>query len=128
MMLDTNIIISITNGDKSAMEFISNLMTKGVPISVSAVAWMEFCNGVPHKDSITAMKTSIEDNIIPFQSKEAEISSMLYLNTGQNKKHLNDCMIAATAITQGLPLATQNTKDFKKFSTFGLKLEELPSI
>jgi predicted nucleic acid-binding protein len=52
--------------------------------------------------------------IIPFGPLEARITAYLIRNLSDDL--LEDAMIAATAIANGLTVATRNTRDFERFS------------
>ncbi len=60
---------------------------------------------------IRAVETSI--TVLPFGTMEARMTA--YLMRGESEDLLVDAMIAATAITNDLTVATRNTRDFKRF-------------
>ena len=122
--LDTNILIGVTHGCEKCISAIAELMTSKTKIYTSSIAWMEFCNGIPFKAQISALQQSI-DTCIPFSQADAETAAKLFLNTGKNKRHLQDCMIAATAINNRATLLTRNSKDFQPFESFGLNLQAI---
>ncbi len=51
--------------------------------------------------------------MIPLGTIEARMTA--YLMRGQSQQLLPDAMIAATAIANGLTVATRNTGDFERF-------------
>ena len=43
-------------------------------------------------------------------------------STGRRRGSLIDCMVAAVALADGAPIATENVADFRRFEDFGLKV------
>jgi predicted nucleic acid-binding protein len=54
-----------------------------------------------------------ETQVLPFDGLAARVAAQLM--HGQSKVLIEDAMIAATAIANGLTVATRNTRDFERF-------------
>ena len=65
---------------------------------------------------------SLLDHICPMDAATATLGSRLYNFTGRRSRSLADCLIAATAILAGQPLASANLSDFQPFTAYGLTL------
>lgn len=91
--------------------------------SLSAVSFYELQAGVERTRKQDAVKAneldawirSVEASItvLPFGAMEARMTA--YLMRGESQDLLIDAMIAATAITHDLTVATRNTRDFERF-------------
>lgn len=126
--LDTNLLIDIVTAGSPHIEVIRRWLREGEQLGTSAIAWSEFCNG-PHsreqKDSVFAI---LQKRISDFSWKQAELASLLFHRTGRRRGSHADCMIAASAMALGVPVATRNIKDFERFVSMGLKLEAIQTI
>jgi len=59
---------------------------------------------------------------IAFLGTDAALTARLFNQTGRRRGSLTDCMIAATAMRIGAPLATANPEDFRRFEAAGLQI------
>ena len=113
ILLDSNIIIDVINGDKRIKEQIKNLSPENVFISV--ITEMEVLIGAKNKTMLMKLKKALKSyNIINIDEKSSVTASRLI-----NKYRLShgldipDSFIAAIALTHNLYLLTNNVKDFK---------------
>lgn len=83
-----------------------------------------FCNGPLTKARKDAVFGVLDRRILDFTWREAEEASRLFNLGGRRRGSHANCMIAASAIMTGFPLATFNTADFEQFISFGLVLAE----
>lgn len=60
--------------------------------------------------------------IIPFDERQAQMSSQLFEYAGRKRSLKVDSMIAGTALLAGAQLATNNRSDFIHFAGAGLDL------
>ena len=122
--LDANGVVAIGDSNTRLGVAAARWLADGVLLHVSALAWAEFQNGpptgLPPGDDATARRLIAA--IIPVGQAEAELAARLFNTTGRRSRSLPDCVIAASAILAGAPLATENTADFAPFLAHGLTL------
>ena len=96
-------------------------LSSGESLGMSTVGWSEFLCGPLSSEAITLAETLLSE-LVPFGRNEAEVTSVLFNQSGRRRGSMVDCMIAATALCRDEQLATSNTKDFRYFESIGLKL------
>jgi predicted nucleic acid-binding protein len=121
--LDTNFLVDLVTVGSPGGVRIFRWLEAGRSVTTSAVAWSEFCNGPLSKAQKEAAFAVLDRKITDFTYREAEEAARLYNVSGRRRGSHSDCMIAATAIVAGAPLATHNTVDFQRLEPFGLLLE-----
>jgi len=120
--LDTNYLIRFAgNSSPTLTKPVLGWLEKGIPIEVSAMAWAEFRCG-PLTDEDCTLVAEILSSVLPISRELADEGARLFNATGRRSRSLPDCIIAATAITCGALLATENNADFEPFIRHGLKL------
>lgn len=120
VMLDANILIYATN--KLSPEVIRKISSfKKKEIAISTVTWAEYCVGA-EANNFDASGFADYLSILPFPQEAAEIYALLSRKYPQRARAF-DRLIAAHAIALGVPLVTNNTKDFAKMQADGLQLE-----
>ena len=125
--LDTNILIDIVTTGSPQVEMVRRWLHEGKKLAASAIAWSEFCNGPHSSEQKNAVFAILQREVHAFDTSQAELASRLFHLTGRKRGSHADCMIAAAAMSHGIPVATRNIKDFQKFIPHGLKLEAIPS-
>ncbi len=125
--LDTNILILAAKCSGSVSPELVTWLQDGNALATSSIAWSEFCNGPISIAQKIAMQELLNGGITSFDQVTAELAAKLYNIGGRKRGSHADCMIAATAIQHKQPLATNNIKDFNRFTPHGLKLEEIAS-
>lgn len=88
-------------------------------LGVSTVAWAEFLCG-PYERSSLEFLIGVIDRYVDFTSAHAEIAARLFNQSGRRRGSQMDCMIAATAIAEKAPIATADSRDFRRFEAEGL--------
>ena len=88
-------------------------------LGVSTVAWAEFLCG-PYERSSLEFLVGVIDHYVDFTSAYAEIAAHLFNQSGRRRGSQMDCMIAATAIAEQAPIATADSRDFRRFEAEGL--------
>ncbi|NOX48728.1 MAG: type II toxin-antitoxin system VapC family toxin [Chlorobi bacterium] len=113
ILCDSNIIIDVINGDLDTQQRLRKFNPERVFISV--VTEMEVLVGAVNKLMLRQFKKSLKRyNIIQLDFESSLKASTLikdyHLSHGMD---IPDSLIAATALTHGLSLFTNNTKDFR---------------
>lgn len=85
------------------------------------MSWAEFLCG-PVRAHDVELAANIVNEPEPFMGSDAALTVRLFGLARRRRGSLADCMIAATAIRVGAPLATTNIDDFHRFEPAGLKL------
>lgn len=121
IQLDTSFLIrSLVEGtaeDRRLREWIRDRTA----IGVSALAWTEFlCGPIPLE--VISVAGRLLGEPLPYSTAEATLAARLFNESGRRRGSMMDCMIAATALHAGDPIATVNRADFKRFEKFGLVL------
>jgi predicted nucleic acid-binding protein len=120
--LDTNLLIDLVTSGSPHIAMIRRWLEEGQQLGASAVAWSEFCNGPLSRDQKDAVFGILERRVSDFTWQQAEMASRLFHHTGRKRGSHADCMIAASAMAHGVPVATRNIKDFEKFVAYGVRL------
>lgn len=110
-LVDTNILIYHTRGSSRSTEFLADLISRS-SFFISILTEIEFLGWDKHTpEGFEKCKKLIETARI-YPVNEAVATRAIELKRKTRIK-LADAVIAATAIEQGLNLATRNTEDFK---------------
>ncbi len=122
MIVDTDVLIWLTRGNRTAADFLDRLDD----IFISSITYMELLHGARNKREISVWDKTFEIFGVRMIHLDEAISIQA---THFVKKHslshslqLADALIAATAILHALPLATANVKHFSILKDEGLKL------
>ena len=120
--LDTNYLVYFTNGgNDAAISRIESWLRGNHKLFVSAMAWAEFqCGPLGVREH--EMAHNVIHGVLPLTLEIANRAGFLFQSTGRRPRSLPDCLIAATAMSEGVPLATTNQKAFLPFVPHGLVL------
>ena len=124
VLLDTNFLIRIFQSGSQSEAAFGNWLAQSVRFEVSMMAWAEFLCGPVTKAEVALWEKAISA-WHPTSKPQAVLAAELFNQTKRRTRSLPDCLIAARAIEAGLPLATENTKDFLPFVSLGLQLAKL---
>ena len=91
------------------------------PLGMSAIAWAEFLCG-PIRQSELKLATEVIRQRSNFTQEQAITAARLFNESGRQRGTFIDCMIAATALSEGALIATSNMSDFRRFEPLGLKM------
>jgi predicted nucleic acid-binding protein len=123
ILLDTNVLSETTR--PSPNERVTYYLARGIPAYISALTLYELKNGAAslkeknRREELLAWVASIreayEAYILPMTADIAETAAVLRANAGKRGRvlHIEDAIIAATAIEHELTLVTRNISDFE---------------
>jgi hypothetical protein len=125
LLLDSSVLIDALRMRKGRREWLAKLVRDGIVLSTSALNVAEVYSGMrPEEEARTKeFLTALECREIT--ASVAESAAKIKKQWAQKGRSLTlaDTMVAAVAIEQGCPLATDNRKDFPMPR---LQLYELP--
>lgn len=121
--LDTSFLIRALVRDSAEDRALRKWLKDGEPLGMSTVAWTELLCG-PLEESHLELATRVVSRRVAFLEEDAAVSARLFNESGRRRGSLIDCMIAASALRAGEPLATAKVGDFRRFAALGLKILE----
>lgn len=119
--LDTSFLVHALAAGTFQDQRLREWLAAGETIGMSAVAWAEFLCGPVEPAALELLDKVVTDRA-GFGEGEAMLAARLFNESGRRRGSFADCMIAAAAIRGGVPLATDNPKDFRRFAAAGLTL------
>ena len=119
--LDTSFLIRGSDSGSTEDRALRRWVGAQEALGVSTVAWAEFLCG-PYERSSLEFLINVIDHYVDFTSTHAEIAARLFNQSGRRRGSQMDCMIAATAIVEKAPIATADSRDFRRFESEGLTL------
>ncbi len=119
--LDTSFLIRALVRGSAEDQRLRDWLRKGEPLGMSAIAWAEFLCG-PVEVAQLQLVGRIVSQRAPFAEDDAVLAARLFNDSGRRRGSLADCMIAAAAIRERAPLATDNPSDFRRFRGAGLRI------
>jgi predicted nucleic acid-binding protein len=119
--LDANYLIGGVIEARPESRHLLAWVAAGQTFCTAAPAWYEFLCGPLTAAQIDTMQAFLKGGIIPFAAAQAQVAALLFNAADRPRRLRVDAMIAATAISQKVPLATLNTADFKLFTSHGLE-------
>lgn len=113
MMLDTDVLIWLMRRNVNAITLVASLRQR----EVAQATWLELVEGVRNRRELAEMRSLLADlniRMLPLTEGIGQRAGILMeehaLRDGLDAM---DALIAATALENGLPLATANNKHFK---------------
>jgi predicted nucleic acid-binding protein len=116
LLIDTNIILYVVHGDVSWKQIVRQHSNATGYISV--MTFMELVVGARSSEEHTRLREVLDlVHIIPLDTTIANRACTFLENKGRGLRspHVADAIIAATAAELGIPLLTNNPKDFRRF-------------
>ncbi len=121
MIIDTDVLIWYTRGNEKAFKVIEELNG----FFISALTYIEFIRGMRNNRELKELRNTfrIWDTRILYLNEEISVKAMFFIERYflSHSFKLADALIAATALVNGLPLLTGNTKHFKVIKELELK-------
>ena len=124
--LDTNFLIGGLTETRPESRHLVAWHRAGTTFCTPASAWYEFLCGPVDSSQIKTMQAFLKGGILAFEEPQARIAARLFSATGRIRRLRVDAIIAATAVTMKVPLATLNHEDFRRFVPYGLELATPP--
>ena len=121
--LDTSFLIRGLVQGSAEDRALRKWLKEGEPLAMNTVAWTELLCG-PLEESQLEHVTRVVSQRVAFLEEDSVVSARLFNESGRRRGSLIDCMIAASALRSGEPLATANAADFRRFAAYGLALLE----
>lgn len=119
--LDTSFLIGALARASAEDRELRGWLAAGEALRMSVIGWTEFlCRPVRAEDVILAARIVREP--VTFTGPDAALTARFFNQSGRRRGSLIDCMIAATAVRAGAPLATSNPEDFRRLEPAGLRL------
>lgn len=122
--LDTSVLISYYRSNDKKASFLFELAGK-YKFAISAIVKYEVFKGNKNQDPFwTELLSDIP--VLPFDDVCSKTAAEIYLDLKKRSKLIptDDILIAATAISNNLPLATINVKDFSRMKNLNLLTPE----
>lgn len=117
VLLDTNFLIGLLRGTHSYWQYFEQLLEQTVP-SISTVTRAEIYAGCHPSEEIETERLLRCFSAIAVDARIADMAGRFVYQFGRRgvTLHLEDAMIGATAIREGLVLVTQNVSHFPMLS------------
>jgi predicted nucleic acid-binding protein len=121
MLVDTDVLIWFMRGDHRAATAISELPQP----ALSVVTYVELVQGMRNKLELNALRVTLTElgaKVLPI-SEIISTKAMFYVEQHflSHSLRLADALIAATAVSSGLPLLTANTKHYAPIKELALR-------
>jgi hypothetical protein len=114
-LLDSTVLIDLFRGNVVAAQFVNQHRQSQVPLFISVVSAMELVAGCRNRLEVTKTEQLVAEFALLYLSPRASAKAYSLMLT-YSKSHglaIADALIAATAITQPLELATHNERHFR---------------
>lgn len=117
--LDTCFLIGALYPNRPPRSRLEEWLVEGADIQISAVAWAEFWCGPATVDQRRAARRLLPEPI-PLTGPDAETAALLFNISGRRRGSIEDCLIAAVAMSSNAAVATTDIADFRRFEIEGL--------
>ncbi|HID98903.1 MAG TPA: type II toxin-antitoxin system VapC family toxin [Thiotrichaceae bacterium] len=117
-LLDTTALIDLFRGHEKAADFIENARNAKIPLFISVISAMELAAGCRNQIEVEKTQKIVADFTLIHLSPAATAKAY-ELMLAYSKSHgltIPDALIAATALTEGIELATDNDRHFMMIS------------
>lgn len=124
LLLDTSVAVDLLDEAEGTSSRVARIDGQ----FLSVISWLELEAGVYREAANASMRRARLDvflkqvEVLDFTSREVAAYSSIIARNGFSRRLVSDRMIAATAITYELNLATLNPRDFRNIP--GLTIED----
>ena len=114
ILIDTDILIDFSHADEASAALIASTESTDT-LAVSTITVLEFLQGARDKrEWQSCARTLLRFKHITLTGETSLLAPQLFGKYRlSHNLALADCLIAATAITLGIPLLTKNQRDFR---------------
>mgnify|MGYP000731115684 CR=1 FL=1 len=122
-LLDTTILIDLFRGHEKAADFIEKDRNAKIPLFISVISAMELVAGCRNQIEVEKTSKIVADFTLIHLSADATAKAydLMLAYTKSHGLTIPDALIAATAITDGIELATDNVRHFIMISDLIVK-------
>jgi len=121
LLIDTDILIWYMKGNEKAYKSIEN----NINFQISVVTYIELVQGMRNKEELKIFREFLKlwNAQIIYLNEEISIKAMFYVEQHylSHSLQLADALIAATAVSHGLPIMTGNDKHYKVIKEIQIK-------
>ncbi len=121
MLIDTDVIVWYMRGDANAYDVIDN--QRGFFISV--ITYIELVQGMRNKHELLSLRNALRrwNTRIIYVTEDISAKAMFLVEQHylSHSLQLADALIAATAVSTGLPILTGNDKHYRAIGELTLK-------
>ena len=109
-------------GNKKAFDLIENLNS----FQISVITYMELVQGMRNKNELNELRKALRiwNTKIIYINEDISSKAMFYVEkySLSHSVEISDALIAATAVSDALPLLTGNDKHYKVISDLEIKI------
>jgi len=122
ILADTSVLIDFFRKSDKSNSYLINLIKKGHVFSISAITEYEIYSGTTGEQKLYWQDFLKIIEVLPFDKKAVKIAVEINNDLKRKRKQIDiaDLFIAATAISNQIPLATLNTKHFERIESLNL--------
>ena len=121
LLIDTDVLIWYMKGNEKAYKSIEN----NINFQISVVTYIELVQGMRNKEELKIFREFLKlwNAQIIYLNEEISIKAMFYVEQHylSHSLQLADALIAATAMSHGLPIMTGNDKHYKVIKEIQIK-------
>lgn len=116
-LLDTNFVIGLLRGFGPYLDYLNAILERTLP-SISTITRAEVYAGCHPAEEIETKRLLDYFVTLPVESSVADLAGQYVYHFSRRgiTLHLEDALIGATAVTEGLNLVTQNVAHFPMLS------------
>ncbi len=122
MIIDTDVLTWYMRGNKKAFDLIENLKS----FQISVITYMELVQGMRNKNELNELRKALRiwNTKMIYLNEDISLKAMFYVEKYSLNRsiEISDALIAATAVTNALPLLTGNDKHYKVISDLEIKI------